>query len=350
MISTKKITSESNEIVLHPAHFSHCINLVDNYLKSSPYNNTCIELFIKQASLCSFSLPESIKESLMDFKMNGNQHGYLLIRALPTDKNLMDTPSELCEVAAKKTTFYSEFWLAMMGGFLGEPFSYLQENKGNLFHNVRPTPYNHDKLSSESSSILLDFHTETAFHPLAPDYLLLYCLRGDRDQQAKTIVTSIGRFYSDIDPELEKILRQPLFKTGIDYSFGSQNGMRGNGPTIPILYGDVNNPLIIYDPDLMLGLTHEAQNAMHSLNGIINKYKDGCVLDTGDLLIIDNKRALHGRTQFKPYFDGKDRWLQRLYVSRDLRRANMLFSKSERIITYNFNNENNNILGKVNNF
>jgi len=50
---------------------------------------------------------------------------------------------------------------------------------GDLFQDLFPTKENKDKLSSESSEILLDFHSEVAFHPFQPDFLMLYCLRSD---------------------------------------------------------------------------------------------------------------------------------------------------------------------------
>ena len=47
----------------------------------------------------------------------------------------------------------------------------------------------------------------------------------------------------------------------------------------------------------------------------MNVTKCGC--RTGDLLIVDNRRAVHGRSQFTPRYDGFDRWLQRMSVVRD---------------------------------
>jgi L-asparagine oxygenase len=55
-----------------------------------------------------------------------------------------------------------------------------------------------------------------------------------------------------------------------------------------------------------------------------------------NLIMIDNKRAVHGRSSFKAYYDGQDRYLQRLFITKDLTRAQSIFSKKERIITYSF--------------
>ena len=42
------------------------------------------------------------------------------------------------------------------------------------------------------------------------------------------------------------------------------------------------------------------------------------MLDAGDLLVIDNRRAVHGRSKFRARFDGTDRWLQRTFVVDEL--------------------------------
>ena len=43
-------------------------------------------------------------------------------------------------------------------------------------------------------------------------------------------------------------------------------------------------------------------------------------LRPGDLLALDNRHWLHGRTPFEAVYDGRDRWLQRLYFSEELDR------------------------------
>ena len=42
------------------------------------------------------------------------------------------------------------------------------------------------------------------------------------------------------------------------------------------------------------------------------------MLEAGDLLVVDNSVAVHGRTPFTARFDGTDRWLQRTFVVADL--------------------------------
>jgi L-asparagine oxygenase len=313
--------------------------LMAKYLgKNNPYND--FEKFYKNCFLASTEFNSKFKSTLFDFKTYGNQSGYFLIRSLPQDKELMNTPNDLSSVLLQKKSFISEFWLITIGAFLGEPFSYAQENNGNLFHNVRPAQEKSQVLSSESSGILLDLHTETAFHPYCPDFLLLFCLRNDRDKQAATIVSSIRDIHFDLTDTDIHLLRQPAFRTGIDFSFGSMNGTKGNGPIMPILSGDKNDLQMTFDPDLMIGLNHQASKVLSKLKHLLDQKKQFILLEPGDLIVVDNSRAVHGRNSFKAYYDGKDRWLQRIYVGRNLHAANKLFNKRERIITHQIESDN----------
>jgi L-asparagine oxygenase len=50
--------------------------------------------------------------------------------------------------------------------------------------------------------------------------------------------------------------------------------------------------------------------------------------------VVDNDLAVHGRTPFKPRFDGTDRWLQRTFVVADHTAADG--SREGRVITTRF--------------
>jgi alpha-ketoglutarate-dependent taurine dioxygenase len=45
------------------------------------------------------------------------------------------------------------------------------------------------------------------------------------------------------------------------------------------------------------------------------------ILQPGDIYFIDNFRAVHGRKPFKANYDGNDRWLKRINITRDLRKS-----------------------------
>lgn len=300
-----------------------CANLADPYVEQ--------ERFLLDAELAFHELPREMRQAIVEFRRRSNEYGALLLTGLPQDPILPATPSD-SRRSTEKRTYRSEFWLSVLGAAVGDPMAYSQEKDGELFQVVAPTKQKESLLSSESSKTLLDFHTETAFHPFMPDYVLLYCLRSDHRCYAKTIVTSVRVVAQELPLRYRSVLFEHAFQTGIDESFGSRNATKGNGPVLPVFHGNHYDPLMKCDLDLMIGLHADAQQALACLGLAVNKCLRFVRLQPGELLLIDNRRAVHGRTEFEALYDGNDRWLQRMYVSRDLELAEQDRYKNERII------------------
>jgi Taurine catabolism dioxygenase TauD, TfdA family len=170
-----------------------------------------------------------------------------------------------------------------------------------------------------------------------PDFVLLYCLRSDHERLARTEVSSTRNIIPLLPLRYRSLLFEPLFRTGIDFSFGSESGLKGNGPLLPVFYGNVYDPFMKYDLDLMEGQSEEAQEALQQMKTATNAAKNYVRLTPGDLMIIDNRRSVHSRSEFAPRFDGKDRWLQRTYVLRDLASSEELRMTRNRLIEIEFN-------------
>lgn len=64
----------------------------------------------------------------------------------------------------------------------------------------------------------------------------------------------------------------------------------------------------------MRGKTFQAQEALDKLLKSIKEHTKEIVLQTGDVLILDNRKLVHGRKSFKAKYDGTDRWLLRMLV------------------------------------
>ena len=177
------------------------------------------------------------------------------------------------------------------------------------------------------------FHTETAFHPHRPRYLLLLCLRGDTS--AHTTLVSIHDLMDRLPDSTVNVMFEPRFRTAVDGSFlnGRQNVF---GEARPLITGTRAGPTFIYDADLTIGIDSESNDVMRQLRELIEEIKTSVVLEPGDLLIIDNNVAVHGRSPFVARFDGADRWLQRSFVVADL--APSSGERSGRVITTKFGN------------
>lgn len=297
----------------------------------NPYHDT--EEFLLDCEMRADEMPRFVRRALLEFQVRSNSEGVLLLRGLPIDPGLyyVHTPPN-AQRSTEKTTFVSERCLAMIGSRLGHLVSYIQEKNGDLFQNLAPVKSQEKVQSSGGSRTRLQFHRETVFHPYAPEYLLLFCLRPDHDRVAETTYASISHALPLLSEAHRDLLFQPLYRTGIDYSFGNVQTVKGNGPVMPVLYGNRHDPFLNYDEDLMEALTPEASEALEALKDAVAQVYRGVKLDIGDLLCIDNRRTVHGRSSFTPRYDGFDRWLQRSFVVRDLGKSASDRHPGERII------------------
>ncbi|MGG6295517.1 TauD/TfdA family dioxygenase [Leptolyngbya sp. AN02str] len=301
----------------------------------NPYQDT--EEFLLDCEMRADEMPRFVRRSLLEFQVRSNSEGILLLKGLPIDPGLyhVHTP-ENAQRSHEKTTFVSERCLAMIGSRLGHLVSYIQEKNGDLFQNLAPVKGNETVQISTGSQTRLQFHRETVFHPYAPEYLLLFCLRPDHARTTETTYASISHALPLLSEQHRSLLFQPLYRTGIDYSFGKASSVKGQGPMLPVLYGRPEDPFLNYDEDLMEALTPEAAEALEALKLAIASVYRGVRLNMGDLLCIDNRRTVHGRSPFQPKYDGFDRWLQRSFVVRDLGLSARDRLPGERIIRTEF--------------
>ncbi len=280
--------------------------------------------FVRAAGHATRLLPKEIHRALIDFADFGDPSGALLLRNVPIGC-LPPTPLERGSMQKGDTT--SEFALLSIARSLGQPVGYLPEHGGAIIQNLFPVEATATQQVSTSSSVDLFFHTETAFHPHRPRYLLLLCLRGDPN--ARTTLCSIDAVLDDFTAAELDVLRSPRFRTGVDASFGGS--ANDHGDTIPVLSGTAEQPTMVFDADLMIGIDHESERILQKLSARISERATAVVLEPGDLLVIDNSRAVHGRSPFPARFDGTDRWLQRTFVVSDL--AASASERTGRIIT-----------------
>jgi alpha-ketoglutarate-dependent taurine dioxygenase len=249
---------------------------------------------------------------LAEFRDGHPRAGVLIVRGVEVG-DVGPTPASPSDAVGANPT--SERSLTSAAAALGALVGYLPEQGGALVQNLLPTPDSADRQTSTSSRVTLAFHTETAFHPHLPRYLVLLCLRGD--PAATTTWCIVDDALDAVPAELVDVLRRPRFRCGVDESFthGVPTGLL---PPRPIVWGDPAAPSWTFDADLMVGTDLEAQEALEVLTAAVDARQRGVVLEAGDLLVLDNTLVVHGRSPFPARFDGTDRWLQRSFVVADL--------------------------------
>jgi len=211
--------------------------------------------------------------------------------------------------------YYAKQTLLQYASKIGHPISYIQEQQGSLIQNIVPVHKTETQQISTSSKVELGLHTETAFHPYKPDYVMLLCLRGDHS--AVTTYCDLSNMLKQLDLHTRRVLKQKWFTTGIDISFRTNNE-----PDQEILISIVDELdgmlTLTYDELLIKGTNDLAKEALEKVSKAIKKSTQEIVLKTGDLLIIDNNKTIHGRKPFQPRYDGTDRWVQRMLVRKNL--------------------------------
>ncbi|CAB4895402.1 unannotated protein [freshwater metagenome] len=270
------------------------------------------EALVRSAAQRTALLPVGLRDRVEAFGAHPEPLGCLLLRGLPVG-HLPPTPVEPTTPTTKDDA--SELLLLSVANLLGEPVGYQPEHGGDVVQNIVPVRSSSVRQTSTSSRVELMFHTEAAFHPHRPRFLLLLCLRGD--PQARTTVASINAALPHLSSPVIETLFQPRFRCAVDESYlhGRNNVL---GAPIAVLTGRHTNPAMVFDEDLMVGTDEAADDALRQLGEALSAHHDGIVLESGDLVIIDNDMVVHGRSPFAPRFDGTDRWLQRAFVVTNL--------------------------------
>lgn len=249
--------------------------------------------------------------AIIDFKVNGNESGFILIGDVPVG-NVPSTPKN--RSAMYKCDSVSESNLLMSAYLLGEPIGYVQESGGELINNFFPHESSANDLTSDSYDAELDLHTENAFHGIMPDFLVLLCLRQDVLKQAITYVSSINKLMGHLSQEDLNFFFCEKYNFLSDYCQFEKNCRIDIGKRQTVLYGDFSSPFFRFDPGFMVAGSRLAQSKLNYLRDLAWKMAVPIKLKAGDLLVIDNRRTSHARSPFHAEFQGRDRWLQRSFV------------------------------------
>jgi L-asparagine oxygenase len=275
-----------------------------------------------RVELLARRLPERLQEFLTDFRRTEPAGGCILRGyRVPADR-VGPTPLRWQDAATAGTAAREEAYLALLGATLGDLFAFRTLQDGRLVQDLLPTPGQEQTKSGNSSRSVLDLHTEDAFHPYRCDYLGLLCLRNPDE-----VPTSYAELRPDtIDEQHRRVLGEPRFLLRPDETHlaggGRPPAWLADEP-VPLLFGGPDLPYVRFDDFFAEPLPGDGQAAaaMAALSEALAKAEQDALLAPGDVLFIDNYSAVHGRRPFTARYDGTDRWLKRISVTRDLRRS-----------------------------
>lgn len=297
--------------------------------------------FQKESRLYADELPRRIRAAINDYRL-GETSGALLVSGLPVDDTgIGPTPAHWKDKPVPSPTLRHDLTFFLIACLLGEPIAWATQQDGYLMHDVLPIKGHEKQQIGSGCEELLTWHTEDAYHPLRTDYLGLMCLRNP--DGVETTMADIA------DVELGSAAGEVLFGQRFpmipDHSHRSANqGARdvedpkvtelrersyaqveralADPEPVAILFGAPDSPYVRLDPEFMPDLPDgEERAALEEICAAIDAAMTGAVLSPGDIVFIDNYRMVHGRKPFHARFDGTDRWLRRLNITRDLRRS-----------------------------
>jgi L-asparagine oxygenase len=266
---------------------------------------------------------------LVGFRVAGTRDGIMLLRGLPLDGELPPTPR-----AGAFPGPWSELSVAtvvqlMVMSLVGDVISYADEKDGRLIQDICPVPGSENR-QENTGSCLLELHTEDGFHPNKPHFLSLLCLRSDHSGEAMTVAGGVRGVLGLLSHEHARVLREPWFRVRMASSFVG-TGRTAYSQPMPVLSGPLDDPDLCVDFHATEPMTELAVAAIEELRGHLLSTLVGTVLEPGDMLIVDNRKAVHGRTDFSPRYDGEDRWLRRCFAVADIRASHELLYPASRV-------------------
>jgi L-asparagine oxygenase len=208
--------------------------------------------------------------------------------------------------------------LLLVAELLGSPIGYADEKGGALVHEVHPVRGEELRIEN-SGSATFGFHTENVHHPLRPDFLGLLCLRQDHDRVGTTRVSSVRDAAGDLSSHTLQVLRSTRFRSLYPTSFATGAGSRrpASDPH-PVLFGVAPEHFLRFNVHNTYAFDDEGSAALAELSAALDRHCRQILLEPGDLILIDNHVAVHGRSAFTPRYDGHDRWLRRCYSRREV--------------------------------
>lgn len=278
-------------------------------------------------------LPIGLRRFVENFRRNDPAASFL-IRGLGVDDAAVGpTPRNWAESATCTRTHREGLFLALIGKCLGEVFSWPTLQSGRMIQHVLPIAGEEGEQSGHGSDVLLEWHTEDAFHSYRCDYLALLGIRNH--DRVPTTVASIRDV--QVTAEVRRVLSEPRFYILPDDEHLRQlakkypdhpallrmRAMRDEPEPVAVLFGAADAPYLRIDPFFMgcVDDDTEAEQALKDVVAELERVQQDVVVDAGTLLVVDNYLAVHGRRAFAARYDGTDRWLQKSVVARDLRRS-----------------------------
>jgi L-asparagine oxygenase len=226
---------------------------------------------------------------------------------------------------------------AICSEFLGNMIAYEDVAGGRLFQDIVPSRRDGRMRTDIGSDSESSMHTEGSIGPMRPDYLSLACLRGGQGSVIR--VTTARDIVHGCDDDQVTMLREPMWRRALEATFccdgpGDRLG-DALGP-MPIIAGSADDPFVLMDQDLMRGINEPADRLLDQVRRICLASRHSYDMAEGDLLILDNNRAVHSCSAGPARLDGTDSFVVGSFAVRDLAKSRYARDGDSRVVASRF--------------
>ncbi len=240
--------------------------------------------------------------------------GYLEFINVPIDDKICPPPHNASRPYNKG--LISELSLTGITKFCGlNPFGYKEEKNGAIVHEITPiSTLNNESISSEGF-IEFDFHTDGAYlsRSIRPHSLSLICLEDEK--RTGTNLISIDDTLKKLDKKTISILLESRYQHITPETFKVKND-KNITSILDKIDGVFEIKVALHS---VKALDLESEKALTEFKSITKNNYITKNWSSGDLLIFNNLRCMHGRGEIR----GK-RWLQRCYGTNIFKPATIL--------------------------
>jgi L-asparagine oxygenase len=293
------------------------------------------EELLDELPLLAAGLPARPRRFLRRFGLGELPGSCTIAGHLVDEARIGPTPAHWKDEQRPHGELPEEILLLLYAALLGEPFGWATQQNGHLVNDVCPVREYEDQLLGTGSKVALTLHTEDAFHPCRADYIGLASLRNPQGVPIlvaeadparlpeRDVDVLFGARFSLIPDRSHLPENNSVAKTGDLARFENLERLVSERAPVAILSGARAEPALRFDATHMTPVPGDpdAARAYAALYAQLRDVTAPCPLRPGDVTFLDNHRVVHGRSTFGARYDGTDRWLKRINVTRDLRRS-----------------------------
>ncbi len=163
-------------------------------------------------------------------------------------------------------------------------------------------------------------HTDMSYADNPPDFMTLYIGQTDQLRRAQSVFSSVDAAVKLLEPETIT----ELLKEQFNFKLPNRANQRDQSSFVQgAVLKDIGNGHyhVRFRRDTLSAQNNTATEALDKLKQAFGAVSFGYVAQPGTIMIVDNRRVLHGRSPFIASHDDDDRYVLRAYASAEEYRA-----------------------------